>query len=310
MANNIAFSLFGVNIYWYSILIMCGTVIGMVLSTYLTRKRGYNSNLIIDVLLLGIPLGIIGARLYFVVFNWAEFAGHPERIFTLQMEGLAIYGAVIGGLLAVFILSKWKKVSFWDVTDAAVPSLILAQAIGRWGNFFNQELYGKVIEGVSGQVGSHLALFPPAVFIDATGTWHSALFLYESVWNLFTFAILLVFYFKKPDKRGCTTFLYFVLYCAVRTYLEGLRLEHFSLMFLGMRVSQVVSGIATIVALFFFIRVYRMGGYSSVPIPADYLLKPKEPKKGEAENPPSPSSNTKDDTSPTENGANETHNNQ
>ena len=273
MANNIAFRLFGLSVYWYSIFIMSGTVIGMLLSTWLTKKRGYNSNLIIDVLLFGIPLGIIGARLYFVLFNLPEFLSHPERIFTLQMEGLAIYGAVIGGLLAVFILSKWRKVSFWDVTDAAVPSLILAQAIGRWGNFMNQELYGRVIETVSGQVSSHLALFPPAVFIDATGSWHSALFLIESAWNLITFGVLLFFYLKQPQKRGCNTWLYFFLYCAVRCYLEGLRLEHFSLMLGSFRVSQVLSGIMALAAGILFVITYRKGGYKGKEIPEIYRLK-------------------------------------
>ncbi len=152
-----------------------------------------------DVLLLGIPLGIIGARLYFVAFSWDMFKNNLDQIFTLQMEGLAIYGAVIGGLLAVFILSKWKKISFWDVTDAAVPSLILAQALGRWGNFFNQEVYGAALTSVGGQVGSHLALFPPAVFIDATQTWHVALFLYESVFNLCIFGNFAGFLPKKAQ---------------------------------------------------------------------------------------------------------------
>ena len=135
---------------------MSGVLLGFWISTRLTRRRGYNSNLIMDVLLLGIPLGIIGARLYFVAFSWDMFKNNLDQIFTLQMEGLAIYGAVIGGLLAVFILSKWKKISFWDVTDAAVPSLILAQALGRWGNFFNQEVYGAALTSVGAVSYTHL----------------------------------------------------------------------------------------------------------------------------------------------------------
>lgn len=274
MDSNIAFTIFGVHIYWYSLIIMSGVLLGFWISTRLTRRRGYNSNLIMDVLLLGIPLGIIGARLYFVAFSWDMFKNNLDQIFTLQMEGLAIYGAVIGGLLAVFILSKWKKISFWDVTDAAVPSLILAQALGRWGNFFNQEVYGAALTSVGGQVGSHLALFPPAVFIDATQTWHVALFLYESVFNLCIFGVLLAFYLKKPNYRGCTTWLYFTLYCLVRAILEGMRLPEYILYFLGIPVSQLVSGIMCVIAFICFWRAYRKGGYAGKEIPSSYRLKP------------------------------------
>ena len=150
--------------------------------------------MILDFILLAVPLGVIGARLYYVVFSWDEFAGHLDRIFTLQMQGLAIYGAVIGGIIAALIMAKWRKMSFWDLLDCAAPSLILAQAMGRWGNFFNQELYGGVLTSVSGQVSSQLALFPPAVNIN--GEWHLALFLIESVWNLIVFGILML-YWKK-----------------------------------------------------------------------------------------------------------------
>jgi len=274
MDSNIAFSIFGLDIYWYSLMIMTGVVLGFFISTKLTRKRGYNSELVMDVLLLGIPLGIIGARLYFVAFSWDMFKNNLDQIFTLQMEGLAIYGGVIGGVLAVLILSKWKKFSFWDVTDAAVPSLILAQAIGRWGNFFNQEIYGAAITGgIGGQVGSHLALFPPAVFIDATQSWHVALFFYESMLNFIIFGILLTFYLKKPGYRGCTTWLYFALYCFIRAILEGMRLPEYILFFLGIPVSQLVSGVMCVIAFGFFIHAYRKGGYDAKEIPESYSLK-------------------------------------
>ena len=101
MDSNISITIFGVHLYWYSLIIMSGVLLGFWISTRLTRRRGYNSNLIMDVLLLGIPLGIIGARLYFVAFSWDMFKNNLDQIFTLQMEGLAIYGAVIGGLYPI-----------------------------------------------------------------------------------------------------------------------------------------------------------------------------------------------------------------
>ena len=142
--DGVAFSIFGFDVYWYGLIIMMGILVGIVISTKLSKIRGYSSDMILDFILLAVPLGVI-ARLYYVVFSWDEFAGHLDRIFTLQMQGLAIYGAVIGGIIAALIMAKWRKMSFWDLLDCAAPSLILAQAMGRWGNFFNQELYGGVL---------------------------------------------------------------------------------------------------------------------------------------------------------------------
>ena len=274
--NNIAFSIFGFDIYWYGLIIMTGILVGIVISTKLSKKRGYSNEMILDFILLAVPLGVVGARLYYVVFSWSEFAGHPERIFTLQMQGLAIYGAVIGGLVAAWIMAKWRKMSFWDLLDCAAPSLILAQAMGRWGNFFNQELYGGVISSVSGQIGSQLALFPPAVNIH--GEWHLALFLIESVWNLVVFGILLAYWHKKPNERGSVFWLYCGLYASVRAVLEGMRISEFSLMIFGViRVSQVASVIIAIFAWIMFYRNNKRGGYTGPDVTDRYKIKP-EPK--------------------------------
>lgn len=278
--NNIAFSLFGIDIYWYGLIIMIGMILGVWIAIKLSRMRGYNSDMILDFVILAIPLAIIGARLYYVAFSWEEFAGHLDRIFTLRMSGLAIYGGVIGGVLAAFIRAKWCKMSIWDILDCCVPPLILAQAMGRWGNFFNQELYGAALESVSGQVSSHLALFPPAVYIDATQQWHLGLFLIESLWNLLSFFILLYAFKKKPNHKGRVFWLYILLYCSARAYLEGLRLEQYSLYWGPFRVSQLVSAAMAVVALVMLI-LQRKKGYKDMPVPEKYRIATAEGMAGE-----------------------------
>lgn len=270
--NGIAFSIFGFDVYWYGLIIMAGILVGIYISTKLSQKRGYSSEMILDFILLAVPLGVVGARLYYVAFSWDEFAGHLERIFTLQMQGLAIYGAVLGGILAAWIMAKWRKMSFWDLLDCAAPSLILAQAMGRWGNFFNQELYGGVLSSVSGQVSSQLALFPPAVNIN--GQWHLALFLIESIWNLMVFGVLLAYWKKRPQERGSVFWLYCGLYASARAILEGMRISEFSLMIFGtIRVSQVASVFIAIFAWIMFYKVRKKGGYQGPDVPERYKRK-------------------------------------
>ena len=257
--RNIAFILFGLPVYWYGIMISSGVFMAMFVTIRLSRKRSYSSEMATDLLLLVLPLGVLGARLYDVAFEWDYFKYHLDQIFTFRMAGLAIYGAVIGGLIAALILSKWRKVSFWDIADSVMPGLILAQAIGRWGNYFNQELYGAALTSVHLIVLPDLALLPPAVLID--GQWHLGLFLIESVWSLLVFALLLCLWKKKPQMRGGALWAYVALYGTARAVLEGLRLPDFSLMLGPFRISQVVSILMAIIGAIMFLRVWHIGGY-------------------------------------------------
>lgn len=273
--NSVAFSIFGFDVYWYGLIIMCGMIVGAYIAVRLSKKRGYNSEMIMDFLLLAVPLGVVGARLYYVAFEWQEFAHNLGNIFTLRMTGLAIYGAVIGGIIAALILVKWRKMSFWDIADCAVPALILAQAMGRWGNYFNQELYGAVVDNVSGQIFSDLALFPPAVKIGSE--WHVALFLIESVWNLITFFVLLYIWKKKPHMRGVAFWTYCTMYCSARAILEGMRLPEYSLMVFGtIRVSQAVSAVMAVISIAMLVYVYRKGGYKGPEVPERYRIAKQE----------------------------------
>lgn len=272
-STGVAFTIFGMDIYWYGIIITFGILVGIMVATKLSKIRGYNSEMLLDFVFLGVPMGIVGARLYYVIFSWDEFAGRLDTIFSLRMTGLAIYGGVIGGIIAALIFAKWKKVSFWDIADSCTPALILAQAMGRWGNFFNQEVYGAVVNNVSLQVSEHLALIPPAAFIDATGQWHLALFLIESSWNLLTFFALLLVWRKYPQKKGVAFCMYLLMYCGARFILEGFRLEVYTLYFLGMRVSQLLSLITVVFAAVVFYRCLKQGGFGETPIPDKYRFK-------------------------------------
>ncbi len=270
--RNIAFTIFGMPIYWYGVMILIGVLMATFVATRLSRRIGYSSEMVMDLLLIGLPLGVIGARLYDVAFEWSYFQYHLDEIFTLRMSGLAIYGAVIGGLIAALILCKWRKVSFWDIVDPVMPGLVLAQAIGRWGNYFNQELYGAALAGVKAQVLPDLALLPPAVLVD--GQWHLGLFLIESMWSLLVFALLMLLWKKKPQLRGGAFWAYLTLYGAARAVLEGMRLPDFSLMLWGssLRVSQLVSIAMAVVGAIMFIRVWKKGGYAHKEIPPIYSL--------------------------------------
>ena len=128
--DGVAFSIFGFDVYWYGLIIMMGILVGIVISTKFSKIRGYSSDMILDFILLAVPLGVIGARLYYVVFSWDEFAGHLDRIFTLQMQGLAIYGAVIGGIIAALIMAKWRKMSLCGAL------LDFGAGNGKMGEFF------------------------------------------------------------------------------------------------------------------------------------------------------------------------------
>lgn len=242
--NPIAFYVFGKPVYWYGIIIALGVLVGIYLATRYAKKLGYDEELIIDFCLWAIPISIIGARLYYVVFSWEYYSKNPGDMVKIWEGGLAIFGAVIGGVISAIIFAKRRKIDFWELCDIVSPSLILGQALGRWGNFFNQEAYGYAIKNPAWK------WFPAAVFIEATGQWHMATFFYESAWNFLVFFYLLS-YKKKRKEKGEIFLLYLILYSAGRVVIEGLRTD--SLYWGAFRVSQLLSGVLIIVGIILFV---------------------------------------------------------
>lgn len=220
---------------WYSVLIVLGMILAMLICAREEKRLGLPEDTHIDLALCVIPCGIIGARLYYVIFSWEMFADDPLRILRLWEGGLAVYGSVIGGLLAAVAFSRRRKIPLSQITDILVPGLILAQAIGRWGNYFNMEAYGAAITNPAWQ------FFPAGVLIPEGGemVWHMATFFYESLWNLGVFIVLICLR-KRAYRRFDLSCWYLLLYGAGRFVIEGLRTD--SLMtFGGLRVSQLLS---------------------------------------------------------------------
>lgn len=239
------FTLFGIEIKFYGIIIALGMLIGIVIAVYNTKFRSLKPDDIYTLALYVLPLSIIGARLYYVAFSSYQYTF--MEILNLRDGGLAIYGGVIGGALGVLLYCLIHKKNFIKIADVAVISLILGQAVGRWGNFFNQEAYGYEVTSSAWQ------WFPFAVYIEQSATWHMATFFYESFFNFIIF-FLLLFLIRKIKKDGIITALYFVLYGLVRVFVEGLRTD--SLYWGDFRVSQVLSAILVvggIIAIIFII---------------------------------------------------------
>lgn len=232
--NPIAFSILGISIRWYGILIALGLVTGILIANYTCKLKGISYDKLIDILIVALPAAIIGARLYYVLFEFDYYKNNLLEIVNIREGGLAIHGGVIFGVLAAAIYIKLKKLEFFKYADAAAPSLIIAQAIGRWGNFFNQEAHGGP---VSKEFISHFPKFiQRGMFID--GQYYHPTFLYESLWNLMVFVILILI-LKKSKKTGLAAFSYIGLYSIGRFFIEGLRTD--SLMLGNFRIAQLVS---------------------------------------------------------------------
>ena len=234
--NPVALTIFGIDIMWYGILIC----IGMLLATFITYKRaplhGIESDKILDFVLICIPIGIIGARLYYVVFNWQYYAGDFARIINIRGGGLAIHGGLLFGLGAAVILCLIWKIRPLNILDLVIPTIALAQSIGRWGNYFNSEAHGGPTN------------LPWAVMID--GVPCHPTFLYESIWCLLLFFFLL--YIDNRRKfEGQVFLLYGILYSVERFFVEALRTD--SLMIGPFKQAQVLS--LTVIIIFIVIYV-------------------------------------------------------
>ena len=259
------FGVHGLNITWYGVIIACGMLLGILLASLRARRRGWTSDLVLDFILFAIPLAVVGARLYYVAFEWDQYAPNLIKIFAINEGGLAIYGAVIGGFLAAFLFTRAKKFPFLTLLDLVIPSLILGQMLGRWGNFVNQEAFGGVVSNPA------LQFFPFAVYIDALGEWHQATFFYESFCNAILLAVTLLLSRKRP-KDGTLLASYFIGYGLIRVIVEGFRAD--SLYLVGnIRVSQLLSGILILVGIAMMILVQK-GVLSAKPYSGKYCIIP------------------------------------
>ncbi|TJX13327.1 prolipoprotein diacylglyceryl transferase [Tissierella creatinini] len=228
----VAFSILGLEVRWYGILIALAVVIGTMLALREAKRRGLNENTLIDFLLFAIPGAIIGARAYYVIFSWDYYKNNPGEILNIRGGGLAIHGAVIAGIIIALIFCRIKKLSFWTIGDIIAPSLILGQAIGRWGNYANQEAHGGPTN------------LPWGIMID--GVKVHPTFFYESIWN-FVVLLFLMWYRKRAKVEGEVFLLYIILYSLARGLIEGLRTD--SLMWGSFRVAQIISLTSIIVGL-------------------------------------------------------------
>lgn len=247
MIDRIAF--FGIS--WYAVLIVSAILIGLVYCRHEARRLQVPQDTIIDFLLYAIPLAIIFARIYYVVFRFNVYSEDLLSIFNIRQGGLAIYGGVIGGLIAARITAKKHNIALLTLLDIVAPALVLGQAIGRWGNYINMEAYGLRVNEAS------LQFFPFAVEIPVGDIWywHLATFFYEFCWNLLVFALLLIVR-RSPRRKGDVFCWYLLLYCAGRTVIEGLRNDSLTFISEFVRISQVLSAIAALsVVVYFFLRI-------------------------------------------------------
>ena len=239
--NRVAANVFGKDIFWYGIIICVGFVLAALYVNTRVKEFGLTSDHLMDCLILCVPVGIICARIYYVVFEWDYFRENPSEIIAVWHGGIAIYGAVIGVVVALYAYSRVKKVPFASLCDLAAFGLLIGQCIGRWGNFVNAEAHGGPTD------------LPWGMVIDG-GTAVHPTFLYESLWNLVGF-IALHFYSKKRKFPGEMALLYVAWYGLGRAWIEGLRTD--SLYIGTLRVSQVLAAISCIVAVALLVRKYN-----------------------------------------------------
>ena len=266
--NSVAFSLFGIDIAWYGIIIAAGMTLAIIFGLSQMKKFGIEPDRATDVIIGGIIGGVIGARAYYVIMNWQDYAGDWKSIFQTRNGGLAIYGGVIGALLVGVVMCRIRKVRILPLFDVASMGFLIGQGIGRWGNFFNHEAFGTNTDlpwgMTSGRIQQWIAENNEYGTVLASLTPERAVhpcFLYESIWCLLGFAVL--FIISKHRKFDGQIFLCYILwYGTGRAVIEELRTD--SLMVGSIRISQLLAIVSAVAALIlicvFTSKVNRMGG--------------------------------------------------
>ncbi|MHC5372706.1 prolipoprotein diacylglyceryl transferase [Enterococcus sp. LJL120] len=245
--NRVAFNLFGIEIYWYALIIVAGIIIAMWMSSREALRVGMQKDDVGDFMLWALPIAIVGARLYYILFDLPKYLADPIQIFNIRSGGLAIYGGLIAGGIVVFFFTRYRFINTWTFLDIAAPSVLLAQAFGRWGNFMNHEAYGgdttrSFLESL------HLPNFIiDNMYID--GIYRQPTFLYESTWSLIGVILLLVLRKRHGFfKQGEVFLTYIAWYSFGRFFVEGMRTDSLYL-FANIRVSQVLSVILFVGAI-------------------------------------------------------------
>ncbi len=247
--DRIVMNLFGKNIYWYGLIIVIGFALAVLYANRRAKQFGLKQDDILDILLVATPTAIICARAYYCIFNWSLFADNPISVLYIWHGGLAIYGGVIGAVLAVLVCTKIKKISCPALLDLTSLGFLIGQCIGRWGNFVNREAFGAETDsflrmGLTDAMGHTIYVHPT--------------FLYESVWNLIGF-VLLHFLSKRRRYDGQIALMYVAWYGLGRGFIEGLRTDSLYLFGTNLRVSQLLGFASCLIAvgILFYNRVFR-----------------------------------------------------
>ncbi|NUN66766.1 prolipoprotein diacylglyceryl transferase (plasmid) [Pseudanabaena biceps] len=250
----IAFGIGSFSIRWYGMLIASAVVIGTLLAQKLAKKRGIDPDVVRNLAIWLVVGAIPCARLYYVLFEWQRFQNQAwYKAFAIWEGGIAIHGAIIGGAVVTIIFCQRQRISAWLMADIVMPALILGQAIGRWGNFFNSEAFGRSTD-LPWKLLIPVDRRPPE-FVNES--YFHPTFLYESVWNIGVFAILMFLFFRFPKIRtGTLTMTYAITYSLGRFWIEGLRTD--SLMFGSLRTAQIISLVAIALGILGLVWLYGL----------------------------------------------------
>lgn len=252
------FEIFGFEIAFYGVVVVLGMLVGLLVMNAEGKRMKQNAEVYWDIGMVGILFGVIGARIFYVIFEWETYQDDLLSIFNTRKGGLAIYGGIIGAAVAVYVFTRIKKLSFSMLLDCITPGLLLGQVIGRWGNFFNREVFGGYTNNllamqlpvsavrqdeITRQMWDHIALIDGVEYIQVHPT-----FLYEGMWNLGAF-LFLWFYRKHKKFSGEIFMLYLVLYGIGRFWIEGVRTDQLLIPGIQIPVSQVISVVGIVVGV-------------------------------------------------------------
>ena len=256
-------------IAFYGVIIAIGMLVGVSFILKEAKRVGFDEDGFLDICIITIIVGVIGARLYYVIFAWDYYKSNPLSAFNIRQGGLAIYGGILAGIASVMVLCMLKKLKFLAVTDVAIFGVIIGQICGRWGNFFNREAFGAYTDGpfamllplnairslddTTAEMMEHVTSINGVDFISVHPT-----FLYESLWNL-GLLVFLLFLRKKKKFDGQIFILYLIIYGAGRFWIEGLRTDQLKLWASGLPVSQLLAGLLVVLGTALYVYFLKSG---------------------------------------------------